>query len=78
MNDAARSPRTIDLVPSPQTDAIRLALSGVLDPEIRKPITELDMIESIDVDPGGAVTIKVLLTTAACPLKDQITNKLIF
>jgi ATP-binding protein involved in chromosome partitioning len=55
--------------------AVRAALAGVLDPEIRKPITELDMVESIDVEPSGAVTVGILLTTAACPLKDQLTRE---
>ena len=54
--------------------AITSALAGVLDPEIRKPITELDMVESVSIDPSGAVTIGVLLTTTACPLKDQIVR----
>ncbi len=45
----------------------------MLDPEIRKPITELGMVESVAVDPSGAVTVGVLLTTTACPLKDKLT-----
>ncbi len=45
----------------------------MLDPEIRKPITELGMVESVEVDPSGAVTVGVLLTTTACPLKDKLT-----
>jgi ATP-binding protein involved in chromosome partitioning len=55
--------------------AVRAALAQVLDPEIRKPITELDMVESVDIDPSGAVTVGILLTTAACPLKDQLTRE---
>jgi ATP-binding protein involved in chromosome partitioning len=55
--------------------AVRAALALVLDPEIRKPITELDMVESVDIDPSGAVTVGILLTTAACPLKDQLTRE---
>jgi ATP-binding protein involved in chromosome partitioning len=55
--------------------AIRAALAGVLDPEIRKPITELEMVESVNIDSSGAVGVVVLLTTAACPLKDQLTRE---
>ena len=49
------------------------ALSGVNDPEIKRPITELGMVESIDLTDGRA-TIKILLTVAGCPLKDTITR----
>jgi ATP-binding protein involved in chromosome partitioning len=46
----------------------------VLDPEIGKPITDLGMVGGIDIDAAGAVTVTVLLTVAACPLKDKLTN----
>jgi len=49
------------------------ALSGVNDPEIKRPITELGMVENIDLTDGVA-TIKILLTVAGCPLKDTITR----
>ena len=73
------SPRTIGSVTVANSvvdrSAIDAALARVLDPEIRKPITELDMVESVDVDATGAVTVGILLTTAACPLKDQLTRE---
>jgi len=62
-------------VPLPETSAISTALAGVLDPEIGKPITELDMVESIDIEAGGAVAITVLLTVAGCPMKAQLTRE---
>ncbi len=34
--------------------AVLAALSRVIDPEIRRPITELDMIESVSVVEGAA------------------------
>jgi ATP-binding protein involved in chromosome partitioning len=34
--------------------AVRAALARVLDPEIRRPITELDMVEAVEVSAGGA------------------------
>ncbi len=49
------------------------ALAGVNDPEIKRPITELGMVESIDLTDGLA-TVKILLTVAGCPLKDTITR----
>ena len=37
-----------------------------MDPELRAPITELDMVESVDVS-DTAVTVSVLLTIVGCP-----------
>ncbi len=70
-------PPTTD--PTALAEAVRTALEGVLDPEIRRPITELGMVRSVEVDtttlPGGArVTVGIDLTTAGCPLKDTITK----
>ncbi|HJQ06863.1 MAG TPA: Mrp/NBP35 family ATP-binding protein [Nocardioides sp.] len=49
------------------------ALAGVNDPEIKRPITELGMVEGVEID-GGTVTVKALLTVAGCPLKDTINR----
>lgn len=43
------------------------ALSGVLDPEIRRPITELDMIAGVWVDDRGSARVEVRLTIVGCP-----------
>jgi ATP-binding protein involved in chromosome partitioning len=59
---------------SPTLEQINAALATVNDPEIRRPITELGMVESVDVDASGEVRVKVLLTVAGCPLKDTITR----
>jgi ATP-binding protein involved in chromosome partitioning len=59
---------------SPVLEQIQAALATVNDPEIRRPITELNMVESVDVDPAGKVSVRVLLTVAGCPLKDTITR----
>ena len=59
---------------NPSPDLIRAALATVLDPEIRRPITDLGMVRSVDVADGGAVTVGIDLTTAGCPLKSTITN----
>jgi ATP-binding protein involved in chromosome partitioning len=53
--------------------AIMAALASVQDPEIRRPITDLDMVERVTVD-GGAVTVRVLLTVAGCPMKEKLTT----
>ena len=61
-------------MPAPSHDALMAALATVDDPEIRKPITELDMVESVEVSPEGKVVVTVLLTVSGCPLKDTITR----
>ncbi|WP_029289715.1 Mrp/NBP35 family ATP-binding protein [Cellulomonas sp. HZM] len=53
--------------------AVRDALAGVLDPEIRRPITELGMVRSVEVD-GGRAVVGIDLTTTGCPLKDTLTR----
>src|SRR5262249_20644382 len=53
-------------MPHPSSDAVQAALARVLDPEIRRPITELDMVESVDIAPDGRVRVGVLLTVAGC------------
>lgn len=50
---------------------VRDALSRVEDPEIGKPITELGMVKSIEVD-GNDVTVEVYLTIAGCPMRNTI------
>src|SRR4051794_37180260 len=54
--------------------AVRTALSRVNDPEIRRPITELDMVRGVEITPDGAVTVDLLLTVAGCPLRDTLSN----
>ncbi|MDK8241108.1 Mrp/NBP35 family ATP-binding protein [Corynebacterium coyleae] len=49
------------------------ALSRVEDPEIGKPITELDMVESVTID-GNDVAVGIYLTIAGCPMRDTIES----
>ena len=52
---------------------VRTALAAVKDPEIRRPITDLGMVERIcRSTPAGVVELTVLLTIAACPLRDTL------
>lgn len=55
-------------------DQVNAALATVNDPEIKRPITELGMVESVHVSDTGVVNTKVLLTVAGCPLKDTINR----
>ena len=47
----------------PSRDAILAALANVIDPELRKPVTELDMVRDVEVS-GGEVTVTIALTVA--------------
>ena len=58
---------------TPSLEQINAALATVNDPEIRRPITDLGMVESVDVGDGrGGSRCTVLLTVSGCPLKDTI------
>jgi ATP-binding protein involved in chromosome partitioning len=60
------------VLPSPEQ--VTQALSTVNDPEIHRPITDLGMVKSIEVTPGGVVHVGVFLTVSGCPLRDKITK----
>lgn len=47
------------------------ALASVIDPEIRKPITELGMVGSI-AESGDAVEVEIKLTIVGCPMAQKI------
>ena len=61
-------------VSPPTAEQVTAALAGVQDPEIRRPITDLGMVKSVDVGPEGEVRVEVYLTVAGCPLRDTITK----
>ena len=56
---------------SPTADAVRAALARVQDPEIRRPITELDMVHDVAVT-DGAAHVGLRLTIVGCPAADRI------
>ena len=59
---------------TPTVEQVTAALATVNDPEIKRPITELKMVDSIEISEDGRVSVTVLLTVAGCPLKDTITR----
>jgi ATP-binding protein involved in chromosome partitioning len=61
-------------MPQVSQDALHAALETVIDPEIRKPVTELGMVDSVTADDTGRVAVTILLTVSACPLKDTLTR----
>jgi ATP-binding protein involved in chromosome partitioning len=56
----------------PVVSQIRQALRRVEDPEIRRPITDLGMVDDIEVDASGRSRVRVLLTVSGCPLRDTL------
>ncbi len=58
----------------PSREAILAALANVIDPELRKPVTELDMVRALTID-GGAVTVTIALTVAGCPLRNSFQEQ---
>ena len=62
--------------PRPELEsAVRAALTKVIDPELRRPITELGMVKSVTVDDKAGVHVEVYLTTSACPKKTEISDR---
>jgi len=57
----------------PTIEQVREALSTVRDPEVGRPITELDMVRDVQIN-DGVVDVHVLLTVPGCPMKDRITR----
>ena len=57
----------------PTKEQVLHILSGINDPELKKPLTELDMVRFVDVI-GGNVRVGITLTVPGCPLKEKITS----
>ena len=60
--------------PTITDEQLKSALDTVIDPEIRRPITELGMVETAAVDADGVATVTILLTVSGCPMKDTLTT----
>lgn len=57
---------------SPKESEVWAALDRVLDPDVRRPITDLGMVPSVQVDDTGAAEVEILLTIAGCPAAHSI------
>ncbi len=55
-------------------DMVLGALSTVQEPELHNDLVSLNMIRDIQID-GGKVGFSIMLTTPACPLKNQIESE---
>ena len=64
-------------MPAPTIDAITAALATVNDPEINRPVTELGMVKSIDVDDAGSARVGIYLTVSGCPMRGTITDRVV-
>src|SRR5437773_1685662 len=58
----------------PTREVVFAALGNVIDPELRKPVTELDMVRDVAID-GGDVTVRIALTVAGCPLRSSFQDQ---
>ena len=54
--------------------AVRRAVEGVIDPELRRPIGELDMVRDVSVD-AGVAHVRIVLTIVGCPAADRISTE---
>src|SRR3954453_8058776 len=59
---------------TPTAEQLTAALSTVIDPEIRRPITEIGMVKSAAVDADGLARIGIYLTVSGCPMKETLTR----
>jgi ATP-binding protein involved in chromosome partitioning len=55
-------------------DAVLKALEQVIDPELRRPVTELDMVRDLEIH-DGVVAFTIVLTVAGCPLRDSFEEQ---
>jgi ATP-binding protein involved in chromosome partitioning len=58
----------------PDRDAVLNALEQVIDPELRRPVTELDMVRDLEIH-DGVVTLTIVLTVAGCPLRHSFEEQ---
>jgi ATP-binding protein involved in chromosome partitioning len=65
---------TLDAV-RPDRDAVLQALEQVIDPELHKPVTELDMVRDVLVEEDGSVAVTIALTVAGCPLRNSFEEQ---
>ena len=47
----------------------------MLDPELRRPLSELGMVREVDVDESGVATVALALTIVGCPAADRIERE---
>ncbi|WP_051191601.1 Mrp/NBP35 family ATP-binding protein [Microbacterium luticocti] len=53
-------------------DAVRAAVGAVADPELRVPLSGLDMVRDVRVDADGVAHVDLVLTVVGCPMSERI------
>jgi ATP-binding protein involved in chromosome partitioning len=61
-------------VEQPSPAVITEALGRVIDPELKRPVTELDMVREVNVA-GTHVDVTIALTVAGCPLRSSFETQ---
>jgi ATP-binding protein involved in chromosome partitioning len=61
-------------MPSVTQEAVLAELSKIQDPDLHRDIVSLGFVQNITID-GGTVAFDVVLTTPACPVKDQMREE---
>jgi ATP-binding protein involved in chromosome partitioning len=59
----------------PSREQLTEALGRVIDPELKRPVTELDMVREVTVE-RGHVAVTIALTVAGCPLRDSFERQI--
>jgi ATP-binding protein involved in chromosome partitioning len=60
---------------APDRDAVLQSLEQVIDPELKRPVTELDMVRDVTVTADGRVAVTIALTVAGCPLRQSFEEQ---
>ncbi len=55
-------------------DEILAALEQVIDPELKRPVTELEMVRAVEVE-GTHASVTIALTVAGCPLRHSFEEQ---
>ena len=58
----------------PTREQIIEALGKVIDPELKRPVTELDMVREVRVE-NGNVAVTIALTVVGCPLRSSFETQ---
>jgi ATP-binding protein involved in chromosome partitioning len=61
----------------PTEEQVIEKLRGVIDPELRRSIVELEMVRSVALTDGGVVDVVVSLTTPGCPIRNHFQQAVV-
>lgn len=58
--------------PPVDLDAVRRAAGAVLDPEIRRSLADMDLLDDVEVSSDGGAVVRYHLTSPLCPSRFAI------